>query len=546
MTEPDGSTEKWRGIWIRVVILVSWTGARLPCLAQGTPTPIPLDVVASQFHARDQEDAGEVRICLKNTGTAPLSMTQLTVRITAKGPDEPNRAGEERKCVYAKLSPPVLPPGHYGQLVAKLLDRPANGHTMACTISVPEGPTSYPIPVANPGLWISYVGFSQDLHRVFVYVENGTDAVVRLESVQAGEADGSATAIPRLVPPKDKSCLMCRLSGALVPGEFAHVAVSARKGDQDVCLHDIVRAINRVPVMLVESGTPTPDLELDLEGFTETMTCIAHAHGTHEQAASKFLEDYVQRFQQGPQTVIQVDICRSDSPRSWFRFGSLGDVVRMNPILSPRPGYDEEDHKQWFSPFFHRGHLAKRAVEPCRYLAVMPVVPEEGLFLQKELTPQEMKFLVYCAVASGAKGLGYRGRLAADPLQRSAFVRLNRELRQIEPLLLIGEPVAWAVTTDSRYAAQSLLCGDQALLVMVFDRRYFSQQRDNKFYTPPFGRAMTPVKVEVKIPGEVSVGQVRTLSAPLDRGTWVYQEDHLSFVADMVDSVQIYLVDLQS
>jgi hypothetical protein len=548
MTEYERPIETWRGLHTSILIFVSLTGALPPCFAQEALDPAAFVVVESQFHARDQEDAGEVRICLRNTGTASLSMAQLRIRIVARRSDSPDKIGTDQKYLYAKLSPPVLQPGQYGQLVAKLLDRPANAYTLTCTVSATEGTTSCTTIAAEPALWISYVGFSQDLRRVCVYVENGGDQVVCIESLQVGEVkvEGPVGTLNRLVPPKDKGCLTCRLSTAMMLGEFVPVAVSAKnESNQDVHIHSIVRAINRIPLMMVESAPPTPDLGLDSEGFTETMVCIAHAHGTHEQAASGFLEDYVRRFRQNPHEVIQVDICRSDSPRAWFRFGSLPDVARMNPVLSPPPGYDKEDHKQWFNPFLYRGHLAKKAVEPCRYLAVMPIDAEEGLFLQKGLTPQEVKFLVYCAVASGAKGLGYRGTFADGPLHRSAFVRLNRELRQIESLLLIGEPVEWATATDGNYAAKSLLCGDQAILVMLFDHRYFSQQRSNKFYTPSFGRAVTQVRVDVRIPGEVSVGQVRSLSAPLDRRAWVYREGNLSFAADMVDSVQVYLVDLR-
>ena len=547
MTENGTSVEGKHDMHLRVVILLSLLGARPPCLAQSRPTSISFDVVESQFHARDQEDAGEVRICLQNTSRVSLSHAQLGIHIASQTSDSPDPERREQKYVYARLLPPVLPPGQHGQLVAKLLDRPAKNQALTCTLSATDGTTSRVSSVVEPVLWISYVGFSQDLRTVFVYLENCTDEVVRTESLQVDKAqvENSAEAINRLIPPKGKGCLMCRLSRALVPGEFTHVAVSARKGPQAVHLHGIVRAINKIPLMMVESGTPAPDLGLDLEGFTETMVCIAHAHGTPAQAAGTFWQDYVQRFGRNPQQVIQLDICRADAPRAWFRFGSLPDIARMNPILSSPPGYDREDHQQCFHPFFHRGHLAKEAVEPCRYLAVIPIVPEEGLFLQKELTPQEVRFLVYSAVASGAKGLGYRGTLTDDPLYRSAFVRLNKELRQLEPLLLIGEPIEGATTTNGAYAVKSLLCGDQALLVTVFDRRYFGQRNSNKFYTPPFRKVVTPVRIDVTIPGEVSVGQVRSLSAPLDRGRWAYGEGHVGFTADMIDSAQVYLVDLQ-
>jgi hypothetical protein len=547
MTEHQKSVVVWPGAPAHAVLWL-WALVALPaCPVRGVLTAPDFVIVDSAFHVRDPTDAGEVRICLQNTGAASLSWAQLRVRVWAGKPDDANAPGPEQKCVYFRLSPPVLVSGQQGLLVAKLFERPAQGQTLTCTVFA--GTAAHTTAVTAPALWITYVGFSQDLRRVFVYVENASDTVVCTEALQVGEKEdqieGPVGIMHRRMPPHERGCLIGRLATALTPGQFTHVTVSARRSDQEFRVHTVVRAINRMPLLLVESGAPDPGLGLDLQGFTETMACIAHAHGTPAQAAGKFLEDYARRCQQDPHEVIQVDICRSDSPRSWFRFASLADVVRMNPVLPPAWDGDQEDPQQWFSPFLHRGHLARKAVEPCRYLAVIPLVPEGELFLQKELTPSEIKFLVHCALASGAKGLAYRGTLPEEPLSRSAFLRLNTELRQIEPLLLLGEPVNWATTNNDDYAVSSLWCGDQAVLVMVFDRRYFSQQKNNRFYTPRFGKAVVPVKITLRVPPESSVKQLRTLSTLLPCGSWSCRAGSLDFTADMMDCVQLYLVDLQ-
>jgi len=125
-------------------------------------------------------------------------------------------------------------------------------------------------------------------------------------------------------------------------------------------------------------------------------------------------------------------------------------------------------------------------------------------------------------------------------------VQLNRELQFLKPLLRIGEPVGWATAGDDDYVAKSLLCGDQTIMVMVFDRRYFSRERNGKFYTPPFGMGLVPVKVNVRIPREISVKEVRSLSSSLRRDSWNCREGNLDFAVDMIDSVQVYLIDLQS
>ena len=532
------------GVMLLFVTIATWPSS----LAQGIQAAKTFVVVDSHFHQRNEDDAGEARICIQNTDATPLSMAQLKVQVLARKPDSPDAQTTDCACVYAKLSPPVLRPSQVGQIVAKLFDRPANGDTLSCTISAARSATSYEIPLAEPALWISYAGFSEDLRRVFVYVENTSREAVPVELLKVGSFDvaGRARAIHRPIGPNDKGCLICDLPSPLTKGQFIHVVAAANTGGHESKVHTMARAIRAFPLVL-ESDDLDPRMNLDAQRpFVETMVCPAHAHGPHEKAASKFLTDYGQRFSEDPSQVIQMAICRSDHPRAWFRFGDLPDVAVMNTCLRP-PSYYDKNRQRWFCPFFCLGDLAKRASEPGRYMAIIPTGPdvEEGSFLLKGLTSQEWRFLVYCAMASGAKGVTYRGLPANDPLSRDAFGQLNRELQQLKPLLSIAEPVEWTTTTEDNYATKSLLCGDQAIVVMVFNRRYFSQERDGKFYTPLFARTVTPVRANVNLPQGIAVQEVKTPFASLDHDRWDYQNHVLSLTVDTVDSVHVYIARLQ-
>jgi hypothetical protein len=532
-------------------------GARLLCAvvallplsgARGMQTSTAFSVAGAQFRRRDPEDAGEARICIQNTGAQSLSIGQLKVRILAPKAAGPEAMTAECKCLYAKLSPPVLRPGRYGEIVARLLDRPATDGQLICDICAGSGITSHKVPLVEPALWISYVAFSEDLRRAFVYVENlGREPVeVRLLSVGRFDVASRAGAIHVPIPPKDKGCLTADLPSPLTTGEFVHILMVANAGGQESTVRTVARVIRAMPVV-TEFGAGDPGLGLDVQRpFLQTMACPAHAHGTHEAAAAKFLDDYAQQFSEDPSRAIQMAICRSDLPRAWFRFGNLPDVAAVNTCLRPPSRYDKDPQK-WFCPFSCVGDLAKRATEPGRFLAIIPTGPaaEEGTFLLRGLTSQEWRFLVYCAVASGAKGLIYRGLPANDPLSRDAFTQLNGELRSLKHLLSIAEPVEWITTVESDYAAKGLLCGDQAVLIIVFDRRYFSRQRNRKFYTPPFGRAVIPVRITGTIPREIAVQEVTTPSASLDHGCWDYRNGILELTADMIDSAQVYVVSIQ-
>jgi hypothetical protein len=122
---------------------------------------------------------------------------------------------------------------------------------------------------------------------------------------------------------------------------------------------------------------------------------------------------------------------------------------------------------------------------------------------------------------------------------------LNRELQQLQQLLVIGEPVNWASTSQKNLVVKSLLCGDEAIIVIVFDNRYFSKQQNNKLYTPVYAKAPKSGKIEVKVPEGFLVSDVKSMYMSLSKNSWNYEEEQLDIMVNMVDSVQVYKVILE-
>lgn len=538
-------TKVWQSIRIIAVALCIATASLPLSRVQGRYANTTAFVVAgSQFHERYPEDAGEARICIQNTGLRPLSMIQLKVRIVAKRDIDTEKLNTECKYVYAKLSPPVLQREQYGEILVKLLDRPARNCYLIYTVSTGDGTISHEACLAEPPLWVSFVGFSEDLRRIFIYVKNLGRESIKAKLLRVGDFDikDRMKTVYFPIPPEDKGCLIGDLPSPFTPGQFIHAVLAVNIGGRESKVHTVIRVIHAVP-LVAEHGSGDPSLRLDIKRpFLQTMACPAHAHGTHEAAATKFLDDYTQQFTENPRRAIQIAICRYDMPRAWFRFGDLPDVAAMNTCLRPPPCY-YRDPQEWFCPFSCVGDLAKKATEPGRFLAIIPV--DERSSILKGLTYQECRFLVYCAVACGAKGVIYRGQPASDPLSRDAFRQLNRELQYLKPLLSIAEPIEWFTTEANNYVAKGLLCGDQAILAIIFDRRYLSRQEYGRFHTPPFGRAVIPVRINGRIPQGITVQGITTPFASLDRSCWDYRNGILEFKADMIYSAQIYIVSIQ-
>jgi hypothetical protein len=342
--------------------------------------------------------------------------------------------------------------------------------------------------------------------------------------------------------PGDKGCLVFKMLRRPALGESVHIAISAESNEQEFTTHRIVKASN-IFTLLSEGGFPNPKLGLDSKSFfVQIMSCPAHNYGTHKEAAMKFVDDYYSKFSKNPHLLLQMWICRSGKPQTWYKFGALPDVAVMNPVLSAPKAYQSDTKaSERFCPFFWLATIAKKAVAPNRFLACIPIDSKKtSIFFRNKCTPEEIKYLVYCAIAAGTKGILYRGTLSSDRLSHDTFVRLNRELQRLKPMLIIAEPVNWASTADNNYVAKSLLCGDEAILVIVFDHRYFGEQQNNKLYTPAFGKALRPVKIKVKIPRGFLVSELKSIYASLPRNLWSCKESQLDFTANMVDSVQVY------
>ena len=355
MAEHRCDARVWHGVTAAMVILVFSRAILVPCCAQNTSGE-SFVVLQSQFHDRGEDDMGEARLLLKNTGRARLSMAQLRIQMSSESPgaSPPDRA--EERLLFARLLPPVLQPGQYGQVVAKLWDPLPKGRSCVCALSSADGSTSYTTALAEPVLWISYVAFSTDRQTVCVYVRNNGGDPVEARLLRVGQSDvgNHARAIHSPIPPGDKGCLVYDLPFPATTGEFVEVLVGTGKEGREVAAHAVVRAIDTVPVAR-EDGTHDAHLALDVQiPFLQTMSCPAHAHGSHDMAAAKFLEGYVQRYAQDPRQIIRMHICRANMPRAWFRFGSLPDVATMNPYLLVTPYYDR-DSDEWFCPFFYVG-----------------------------------------------------------------------------------------------------------------------------------------------------------------------------------------------
>lgn len=510
---------------------------------------VPFEILQAEYYKRSEYGNGEIRITILNSGKEILFHRQLILESWIESNFD--KKMEPLEFIYVKMFPPIVKPGQHGQLLGKLQEDLKGDRSIMCRIVDKKNlGFSSESSVNKLPVWISFIGFSQDLKHVYVHVKSETSnpisaQLIGVDGVRINTEGKEAINIS----PGDIGCLVGTLNNVF-PGDLVQVVVLSQSGSNAVRLHRIAKVINRYP--LSKNRGPIPSgYGLDSEGFTNRiMYCIAHNHGTPKEASLKFLTDYYRQFTLNPNEIEELWICKALSPGAWYQFGALPDVADMNPLLGAR---DQNRSKsvnktQYFHPFLWWGHMAKRATEPGRYFACVDLDKGqggEGRYAQDILTSQDRRFLAYCAVASGAKALLYRGSLPTDPFGKSQFIQLNDEIRDLVPHLIIAEPVDWATTINQHCAVQSLLCGNQAILVILFDTRYFNEYQDGKYITKPFSRSIRDVDIMVRIPDHLKATEICSAYETLKRNSWSYNEGKVTLKVNMIDSAQPYIIKLR-
>ena len=133
---------------------------------------------------------------------------------------------------------------------------------------------------------------------------------------------------------------------------------------------------------------------------------------------------------------------------------------------------------------------------------------------KREFEPDEMRMEVYTALAWGAKSLqwypahGARG-LLKHPKMWNAVGEVNGILQQVLPLLSIGIPVGEALVDEGNYLSSSILCGDQAMIVILVNKDYVSTP--DEFIRPETSHSGT---VRVRLPSYMKAAGVVRMRFP--------------------------------
>jgi len=460
-------------------------------------------------------DCGTLHLYLKNLGVVPVRVDEVWVNGTLME-DLPNDLA-----VWYQVLPNPVPPHKVADVMVRLTkptDPPFN-----VRIHTSAGQTiAKSVDIVAPPLKITSIGLNDELDRLYIYLENTGALSLSVASVYLDVKDITGlTRIPwpQLLP-RAKDCIIAELKTPLTQGEYISLKVSTKQGP---ITEAVVRVFSFFPITSWDGDTrkelhfdPVP-LRINLPSnpaeFEKTKKLEPHrAYYLFEDPsctdkrtksilgtqAIEIIRRQQQCYESDPLHLGFTHICEYRKERGYFVYGEVMDIVFANPYELVFYGYSPRDDGYYVE-------LAKKGCEPRPLMVIPEAFRGEN---SRYPTPEEERLIVYYEISRGAKGISYfvkggSNGYQANPELEAEIGRINWELQQIKKYLTIGDPVPLAECNEPKVEANTILCGDEAIVLILINthHRMLYENGSRRFEIRPKAN----LSVTVHLPGWLEV-----------------------------------------
>jgi len=515
----------WRVFVFLVLLSVpAWTEGGTITYPSGAPGG--LIVWGDAYYRKASDiDPGTIHLFLENKSNASVEVIDVLL-------DGQSLHNAQGKSIYwYHIVPNPIPASTPADIMIKLispLSKPVKVEVITDKSPFPVARIVEPEPL---NLHVSYVAFSDDYQKAYVYVRNDTDVSLRISQVRAFPVTISEISfvVGPLILPGQKACLVVRFSEQVKRAQYILLRVDT---EQSIRATHLVRAYTYFPIQAfgqdhratlsfdaVNFDMHYPPTEAD---FAKTIkepwfrayhlvddpACRDAAPG--KKLGSTALEVIKRQqicWQKDPLHPTIIYICQFERPLNYFIYGELTDLIAIDPYPIVL------DHE---SPFrnAHWVSFAKKACEP----RPLYTIPEAFHILGNEYsrypTPEELRLTVYLQIAYGSKGIWYytknagAGGYEANPLLEAEIGKVNAELRKLRPYLKIGEPAGLGKANSPNVAVHTILAGDEGIVVLVINNQCVSLPFAFESEQPFTFEPQKNINVQLTLPPALAVGSI--------------------------------------
>ena len=410
-----------------------------------------------QFFPRYFKPSATIHLFVHNTGESPDRISELLFQgeAMAEACTRPDFAGP---VIWYRTNPEVIAPGGMAMVYMRLREKPT-------------GPISVGIAAASGGhlnaeltednfeqLRLAYVGFSREIDKAYVYVENYSGRSLEVKGIEIDGRD--ATSAATIINPAfagGPALLEVSLNQPFAYGSYHCVKVTTRQGS--FAMHQVRARDDFYPLAIIPGTTPlseyhakcfntlysmggshpdepgwwSPDSEYERLGFRVTRPAYTEppvkAGATvppgrirytnidepdaHESSTLPYMQrcgvnimarvepvmSMQRRLDPSHETTVIVD--RTYTPMNWFIYGEVPDVL-INDCYTPTRfmGFD-------LMVSAHTIETLVPAVGPRPVEMMLWGGMNTGFPTRRSATPEENDMSVHFVVGGGAKGLHY-------------------------------------------------------------------------------------------------------------------------------------------
>lgn len=399
------------------------------------------------LHLREQYSAGDtLHLVIENTGTMPRSMTPGDLRRVSDNFAPP--------LWWSRAVPEILPTGGLAR-VSFSARRPAQ---LQGDYDLSLGDARLRVQLAHsPTASGLVLGQMVDLGDVLaLFVENHGAEPLHVDRITVNgailELDSSTPAATLL--PCDKGVILAQRADAAepwMPDQEVMVGLGSAKGMQ--YRHGFVL---RAPVFSVRQGE-----------IVDAFICPTHRYGPMQQAARTMLS--LPRNHQGLQP--EAHFCRNRLPEG---LSALGQCLPRAIVNAQGSNPERGSDAAWRGLGEVLDH-ARTRVQPGIFSAMLePGSNFDGHFGQATnapvdpISPRDLQYTVYTALAHGASGLVFRLGDAPAPEYFAMVENLTAQFAAIRPWITALVPITLAATTDDpTIEVTTLFAGRRAALVLL-------------------------------------------------------------------------------
>lgn len=503
-----------------------------------------------------QQDPGTIHIFIKNPLKTPISINKLYFNgIEIKDMPDDN-------ILWYQITPEEATETEIMNL--KIKQRRQTNKLIKINIELTNGDEISTIiePKIEP-LSITFIGFSKEKDKVYIYLENQGEEEIKIAKLEIdGKEKTKECFIPeRTILPNSKALIIYQPEAEEELKQGKYITIKIKTDKQEAVAQ--TRIYSYFPIGSFGKDTRIdyyfeqehfeihyPKKEEEFEKIRQEKEFkVIHlfddpgcVDGTKNQIIGTSAKEIIRRnkilykYDKIHPTIIYG--CEHQKPYNYFIYGELTDIFSVDPYEIIYYHNPPEKNAYYVK-------IAKKASQP----RLLWTIPEAFTYRgTRHPTGQEERIIVWSEIGEGSKGIWYYvyeqkiGYPANKELEEE-IKKINWELQKLKDYIVISEPFVLGKIEIEKVSPYTLVCGDKGIIVILVNNDHESKFNQQPYFTYT---EKENVKIDIKIPNWLKVKSVKEIKYPEERKIdYIKEEDKITIKIEKLEITAQFLIETE-